>query len=128
MYSNLEAEVVLVKEFARNLGLAGAAMFVITLSMLGSLRLSIYVLVAVVLTLTEVLGFVYFWSLNIDVTVCGDIVMNVGLAVDYSVHVAKAFKDAKGTIYYHEKVELVNEYKFYTNSLFNRRHQHREGD
>ena len=41
-------------------------------------------------------GIAYFWGLTIDPIVCMCVIVVIGLAVDYSVHIAHAFRDAKG--------------------------------
>ena len=41
-------------------------------------------------------GIAYFWGLTIDPIVCMCVVVVIGLCVDYSVHIAHAFRDATG--------------------------------
>merc|ERR1719422_999314 len=55
------------------------------------------VLGCVVLTLVNVGGFIHFWGLTIDTVSCTNIVISIGLCVDYSVHVAHAFLSNQGS-------------------------------
>merc|ERR1712233_126436 len=58
---------------------------------------SLQVLGCVVLTLVNVGGFIHFWGLTIDTVSCTNIVISIGLCVDYSVHVAHAFLSNQGS-------------------------------
>ena len=55
------------------------------------------VLSCVSLTLVDIIGFLHFWKMTIDVTSCISIVLAIGLCVDYSVHIAHAYLIAQGT-------------------------------
>ena len=45
----------------------------------------------------------FFWGMTIDTISCMCIVLIVGLCVDYSVHIAHAFRDATGRIHSYVK-------------------------
>ncbi len=96
IFFNMETESKLGKELGRNLSLAGASVLVVTLLVLRDIRLSASVLVTLSMTLVQVVGFVYFWGLTLDVSVCMSLVINVGLAIDYSLHIAQAHKQKSG--------------------------------
>merc|ERR1711884_984932 len=51
----------------------------------------------VTISLTDIIGFLHFWNITIDIISCINIVLSVGLCVDYSVHIGHAFLVAKGT-------------------------------
>merc|ERR1711915_923963 len=51
----------------------------------------------VFLTLVNVGGFIHFWGLTIDVISCVNLVIAVGLCVDYSAHIAHCFMAQTGT-------------------------------
>jgi len=55
------------------------------------------VLGCVVLTLVNVGGFIHFWGLTIDTVSCTNIIISIGLCVDYSAHIAHAFMCNQGT-------------------------------
>lgn len=73
-----------------------AAVLIITMIMLSSVKLCIFVLSCVTLTLVDVVGFIYFWGLTVDAISCVSVVLVVGLCVDYSAHIAHAFLVSKG--------------------------------
>merc|ERR1711881_704031 len=58
---------------------------------------SIQVLGCVILTLVNVGGFIHFWGLTIDTVSCTNIIISIGLCVDYSAHVAHAFMSCTGS-------------------------------
>merc|ERR550517_2228566 len=49
------------------------------------------------ITLTDIVGFLHFWDVTIDIISCVNIVLAIGLCVDYSVHIGLAFMVAKGS-------------------------------
>ena len=59
------------------------------------LRICILVILAIILTLTDIIGFLHFWGITIDIISCINIVLAIGLCVDYSVHICHAFLVAK---------------------------------
>ena len=59
------------------------------------------VLACVVLTLVDLVGFLHFWDITIDTLSCVNIVLAVGLCVDYSAHMAHAFIVSQGQFYNH---------------------------
>merc|ERR1719461_799825 len=73
-----------------------ACVFVVTLILLANLPICLMVLLSVVLTLVDIVGFLHFWGITIDIISCVNIVLAVGLCVDYSVHVGHAFLIADG--------------------------------
>merc|ERR1712113_305047 len=84
-------------ELWRNIGLAMACVFVVTLILLANLPICLMVLLSVVLTLVDIVGFLHFWDITIDIISCVNIVLAIGLCVDYSVHIGLAFMVAKGS-------------------------------
>merc|ERR1719192_1774396 len=92
-----EQYAVISTEFYRNLILAVVVVFSITLLLIPRISAALLVLLTVVATIVDVLGFMYFWGLTIDgVTVCYTVIA-IGLAVDYSAHVGEAFVLSKET-------------------------------
>jgi len=64
---------------------------------IASVHASAMVIVCVVLVDIDILGLMHMWGLTIDSVTIINLVLAVGLAVDYSAHVAHAFVVAKGT-------------------------------
>jgi predicted RND superfamily exporter protein len=45
----------------------------------------------VILSLVEVGGFMHYWGLTIDTVSCVNLIIAIGLCVDYSAHIAHGF-------------------------------------
>ena len=84
-------------ELWRNVGLAIAAIFITTLLLLANLQICVYVICIVTITLTDLIGYLHFWDITIDVISCINIVLAIGLCVDYSVHIGLSYMVAKGS-------------------------------
>ena len=67
-YINWETDAIVGIELVRNIGIALACIFVTTLMTLGSWRGSMLVMMCVLLTCTDVAGFMHWWGLTIDIT------------------------------------------------------------
>ena len=90
-YAAWETDEVISYELYRNLGLAILCIFVTTMILVGHLICSLLVLFMVVLSLIDVAGFIHFWGLTIDTVSCVNLIIAIGLCVDYSAHVAHRF-------------------------------------
>ncbi|XP_066275211.1 patched domain-containing protein 3-like [Branchiostoma lanceolatum] len=88
---------VLQSELYRNLGMAMAAVFVITLMLLADILSSLWVLLCVVMTLVDVGGMMHHWGLTIDIVTTNIMIIAVGLAVDYATHICHTFLIVSGT-------------------------------
>ena len=64
--------------------------------MLASFTVSFMVLITVILTLIDIIGFLHFWNITIDIFSASGAVLSIGLCVDYAVHLGLAFIIAKG--------------------------------
>ena len=96
-YASWETDEVISEELYRNICLAILCVFLTTWILLFNLWASLLVLGCVVLTLANVGGFIHFWGLTIDTVSCTNIIISIGLCVDYSAHVAHAFMSSTGT-------------------------------
>ncbi|XP_069941806.1 patched domain-containing protein 3-like [Cherax quadricarinatus] len=95
MYSSWETNKVIMVELVRNLCLAMVAVFVMTLVLIANLVTSCYVLLSVTITLINVMALMTWWDLTIDIITCINLVLCIGLCVDYSAHVALHFMQVK---------------------------------
>lgn len=86
----------IMKEIGRNLGLALLVVFLATLFLLAHLLMSLMVAINVAMTLANVAGYIGFWGLNLDTVVAIFLTIALGLAVDYSAHIAHAFMAMPG--------------------------------
>ena len=94
VYAAWETDEIIGGELWRNLGLALLAVLIVTLLLLGSLRLCLLVLATVLLTLVDLIGFLHFWGITIDIISCINIILAVGFCVDYSCHIAHRFSSS----------------------------------
>merc|ERR1719468_916950 len=81
-YANWETELVIRKELFRNVGLSLACVFVTMLILLADLWGSILVMICVLMTLIDVMGYMHFWGLTIDVVSSIIVIISIGLCVD----------------------------------------------
>ncbi|CAH1243988.1 NPC1 [Branchiostoma lanceolatum] len=96
-FNGWETNKVIKNELYRNLGIAMAAVFVITLLLLADILGSLWVLLCVVLTLVDVGGMMHHWGLTIDTVTTNIMILAIGLAVDYAAHICHTFLTISGT-------------------------------
>ncbi len=96
------------EELVRNLLLAVSCVSVTTLVLLADALSSAAVILCVVATLVDVCGFVHFWGLAVDVVVGINIIIAVGLCVDFAAHVAHVFLTQRYTVlkYYNNTIRF----------------------
>lgn len=97
IYAAWETDEIIASELWRNMGLAMICVFVITLLLLADIKSCVLVFVCVVLTLVDIVGMLHFWGITIDTLSCVNIVLAIGLCVDYSAHIAHAFIVSEGS-------------------------------
>ena len=83
-------------ELWRNLGLALACVFAITFLLLGETKICLMVFACVALTLIDVIGALHFWDTTLDPLSSVNIILAVGLCIDYPAHIAHSFLVATG--------------------------------
>ena len=64
---------------------------------MAELTTPLYVLLMVAMIDVDLLGLLYFWGLTSNFVTIANIIISVGIAVDYNAHIAHAFKQATGT-------------------------------
>ena len=96
-YINWETDAIVGIELIRNIGIALACIFVTTLITLGSWRGSLLVMMCVLLTCTDVAGFMHWWGLTIDITSMNVLIISVGLCVDFCAHIVHGFLTGHGS-------------------------------
>merc|ERR1719359_386931 len=60
-------------------------------------RIAFFVAVAIIMSIVDVVGLLHFWDVQINGVSTIYILVSVGLAVDYSAHIAHMFKESRGT-------------------------------
>ena len=101
-YTLWEIDEIIWAELYQNLGLATLAIYFATLVLLSDCRGSLFCLLSVVLTLTNVSGFMHFWGLAIEPATSTLLIICVGLTVDFSAHIVHSFMQTsvpRSTIY-----------------------------
>uniref|UniRef100_A0A7S2IXU5 SSD domain-containing protein n=1 Tax=Haptolina brevifila TaxID=156173 RepID=A0A7S2IXU5_9EUKA len=97
MYLYYEQYAIIGREALLNLGLALVAVVAITLIIIANVGATVLVTVCVILVDIDILGLLWWWGLSIDSVAVINLVLAVGLALDYAVHVAHAFMQTPGT-------------------------------
>nr|SVE93817.1 EOG090X0BEK [Scapholeberis mucronata] len=97
IFSSWETDEVIMEELYRNLAIAMACVFVTTFILIANIYACLMVLLCVILTLVCVNGTMHFWGLTIDTVSCINLVLAIGLCVDYAAHVAHTFMTKCGT-------------------------------
>ena len=87
-------------ELWRNLGLSMVCVICITLLLLNSFPACILVNLSVVFSVVDVVGFVRFWGITIDIMSLFTVVLVVGICVDYPVHIVHCYLVSKGMYMY----------------------------
>ncbi|KAF0979034.1 hypothetical protein FDP41_002104 [Naegleria fowleri] len=82
---------------ATNIMIASGAVFLTTLILLGSPVASIYVLVCIFMILSNLLGIMSVWGIYVNALSVVNLVMSIGISVEFCVHITRAFMRAKGT-------------------------------
>lgn len=84
-------------ETALSIGLACAMVFVVTLLFLFSVKLAALVLVIIALIDINLLGMLSLWGEHLNAVTIVNVVMSIGIAVDYAAHMVHAYQHAGGT-------------------------------
>lgn len=85
------------KELVRNLLVCGAIIMLMLAMMIPVVRIAGCVSVCIILSILDVVGLLYFWNVTISGVSTIYILICVGLAVDYSAHIAHMFKTSTGS-------------------------------
>ncbi|XP_035695770.1 patched domain-containing protein 3-like [Branchiostoma floridae] len=79
----------------QNLGIATAAMLVVSLFLMPHVVNAVWVTLAIVSICTGVLGFMTLWSVNLDSVSMINLIMCIGFSVDFSAHIVYSFVTSK---------------------------------
>ncbi|XP_066978338.1 patched domain-containing protein 3-like [Macrobrachium rosenbergii] len=96
IYITWETNYVIGRELLQNILLALLMVFLVTLFLLANLHASFLVMVCVFATLVDVVALMHWWGLTIDTISAIDLVLAVGLSVDYAAHVAHTYLTVDG--------------------------------
>ncbi|OZJ03637.1 hypothetical protein BZG36_03924 [Bifiguratus adelaidae] len=87
----------IIKMASQILGLAILSIFVITSFLLGSLRTGAIVMLVVCMILTDVIGIMTLWDVSLNAVSLVNLVICVGISVEFCCHIARAFVIGSGT-------------------------------
>eukprot|EP00903_Cladosiphon_okamuranus_P022061 g20288.t1 len=87
----IEQDVVIYDELLTSFGLALVAVLALSLLVLGKVSVVLLVCFTLVIIDVELLGFVYHWGLEVNSITVIELIMAVGLVVDYMVHIVHYF-------------------------------------
>jgi len=80
------------------LSLASLAIFVITSVLLGSWRTGATVTVICAIAVVDVMGVMGFWGISLNAISLVNLVISLGIAVEFCSHMARAFMGAGGGV------------------------------
>ncbi|XP_023242996.1 patched domain-containing protein 3-like [Centruroides sculpturatus] len=83
--------------YLKAIGIAILSVFVIFFAFISGISYSIVVLLTVICIQVETLGYGSAWNVGLDLISVTFLIMSAGFCVDYSVHIAHAYKNCKET-------------------------------
>jgi len=94
---NYEQYKTIANEALRNVTVTLAACFVIIAILVVEVKTVLSVFLALCMIFVNIVGYMHFWKLNIDSVTVIMLVIALGLAVDYSAHIGRAYLEKTGT-------------------------------
>lgn len=79
------------------LGMAIVSIFIVTSSLLGSIRCGLIVMAVVIMILIDVIGVMTVWGVSLNAVSLVNLVICVGISVEFCCHVARGFMVASGS-------------------------------
>jgi len=76
-------------------GLAVVAVFIIMLLMSANIQVTLLVMICVIIVDVDLFGLIYYWDLELNNVAVLNLVLAIGLSVDYSAHIAHAYLASK---------------------------------
>jgi hypothetical protein len=96
IYATWETDEIIGFELMRNVGLSMVCVMIVTVVLLVNIPVSFYVFCCVVATVVDLVGFLHFWNMTIDIITCINVVLAIGLSVDYVVHIGHMYLTVEG--------------------------------
>ena len=94
---NYEQYKSITSEAIRNVSITLAACFVIIAMLVIEIKTVVSVSLALTMIFVNIVGYMHFWGLTIDSVTVIMLVIALGLAVDYSAHIGRAYLEKTGT-------------------------------
>lgn len=89
------------------IGLALAAVFVVTLILLGNVLASFMIVLVVFIIEVDLLGVMAIWNINLNAVSVVNLVMAIGISVEFCVHIFHSYINNTGTAQHRARVALV---------------------
>ena len=96
-FLNWEETGVIGGEFTRNVAICAGTVFLMIILLIPHPRIALLVMLNIILSVTEVIGFMYWWNAPINGISTIYILISVGLVVDYSAHIGHMFAISPGS-------------------------------
>ncbi|KAI9030088.1 patched family-domain-containing protein [Phycomyces nitens] len=80
------------------LTLAILSIFVVTSTLLGSIRSGLLVMLVVIMILVDVIGVMTIWGISLNAVSLVNLVICVGISVEFCCHIARGFMVSRGTL------------------------------
>jgi Niemann-Pick C1 protein len=91
-YVFYEQYLTIVKVTVMNLVISGGAIFAVTVVLLGfDIWTAVIILVTITMIVISLLGLMFFWSIMLNALSLVNLVMTIGIAVEFCSHIARAF-------------------------------------
>jgi len=85
-------DAIIVDEALLNIGLASVGVVVVSLLFLGSVTSALLVVAVLLLVDLALLGLIFWWNLQLNSVSVVNLILSLGLAVDYSAHISHSFE------------------------------------
>lgn len=96
-FENWEEVGTIDSELWKNLAICFGVIVVIVFVLIPKPLVAMWVILSIVMSIVDILGFLHFWGITISGVSTIFILISVGLAVDYSAHIAHMFVESQGT-------------------------------
>ncbi|XP_062520603.1 NPC intracellular cholesterol transporter 1-like isoform X2 [Corticium candelabrum] len=97
VYVYYEQYLTIVHEAALNLGLCAAAIFIITFLLMGfNFPCAIIVTLTVAMIVVDLMGIMYLWGITLNAVSVVNLVMAVGISVEFCSHITRSFAIERG--------------------------------
>lgn len=96
-FLNWEETGVIGGEFVRNVAICAGTVFLMIILLIPYPRIALLVMLNIILSVTEVIGFMFWWDTPINGISTIYILISVGLVVDYSAHIGHMFAISPGS-------------------------------
>jgi Niemann-Pick C1 protein len=91
-YVFYEQYLTIIHDSYQNLGLSSGAIFLMTFVLLGfDLWTAVIIIITIGMILTNMLGMMYLWDISLNAISLVNLVMTLGISVEFCAHIARAF-------------------------------------